>query len=46
VKAVNAPVFARCWGRFHYVESLIQQKDSVPAWEAKRRLKAKAAAST
>jgi mono/diheme cytochrome c family protein len=30
------------WAAAYYVESLIQQKDSVPAWEAKRRLKAAA----
>ena len=28
------------WATAYYVESLIEQKDSVPAWEAKNRLKA------
>ena len=28
------------WATAYYVESLIEQKDSVPAWDAKKRLKA------
>ena len=31
------------WATAYYVESLIQQKDSVPAWDAKNRLKTPAA---